>query len=495
MVATRQFGACFLVMLATGAILLATTQFLPQLVQQDLGYTATWAGLVLSPGGLVTMAMMFITGRLLTKIQPKYLIVAGASIIALSMYNLTSIYADVGFWYFAHSRMLLGVGLPLIFLSITAASYEGIPPGKVDQASALINMARNIGGSLGVALSSNVLAHREQFHQSRLVEQAVPSSTAYQETLRQMVDYFTQPRQLGAAGQEAGHRLDRPAGRDAGLIPGLHRRLLDADGDLARRAALALTLRKVKLAATRRPRTEGEGPGAPPTPYFVPSRHEQLQATRPHPRLRHRLHRGDADPRRPSPRRRNLTRCTVPTSSRPQRSKANDHRPGPQDSALQTPSAFSDNAVKDLAASLTALLADCFALYIKTKNFHWHMSGPHFRDYHLLLDEQADQIFAHDRSDRRAGPQDRRHDPALGRRRSPASSACSTTMPDFVPPGTMLAELRDDNRQTPSCARVHAFCDEHGDVATRPGRGLIDETNAGPGSCSRALVNRRTPRC
>ncbi len=97
MVATRQFGASFLVMLATGAILLATTQFLPQLVQQDLGYTATWAGLVLSPGGVVTMAMMFITGRLLTKIQPKYLIVAGASVIALSMYNLTSIYTDVGF--------------------------------------------------------------------------------------------------------------------------------------------------------------------------------------------------------------------------------------------------------------------------------------------------------------------------------------------------------------------------------------------------------------
>ena len=86
MVATRQFGACFLVMLATGAILLATTQFLPQLVQQDFGYTATWAGLVLSPGGVVTMVMMFVVGRLSGKIQPKYLIAAGAVIIALSMY-------------------------------------------------------------------------------------------------------------------------------------------------------------------------------------------------------------------------------------------------------------------------------------------------------------------------------------------------------------------------------------------------------------------------
>ena len=80
MVATRQFGACFLVMLATGAILLATTQFLPQLVQQDFGYTATWAGLVLSPGGIVTMVMMFVVGRLSAKFQPKYLIVIGAVI-------------------------------------------------------------------------------------------------------------------------------------------------------------------------------------------------------------------------------------------------------------------------------------------------------------------------------------------------------------------------------------------------------------------------------
>lgn len=190
MVGSRQFGASFLVMLATGAILLATTQFLPELVQQDLGYTATWAGLVLSPGGLVTMAMMFITGRLLTRVQPKYLIVAGASIIALSMYILTNVYAGVGFWFLAESRMLLGIGLPLIFLSITAASYDGIPPDRIDQASALINVARNTGSSLGVALASNVLAHREQFHQSRLAEHVVPSGVAYQESLRRLTDYF-----------------------------------------------------------------------------------------------------------------------------------------------------------------------------------------------------------------------------------------------------------------------------------------------------------------
>src|SRR5450755_2332784 len=129
MVASRQFGACFLVMLAT-------TQFLPQLVQQDFGYTTTWAGLVLSPGGVVTMAMMFVVGRLAAKVQPKYLIVAGAVLIALSMYGMTNVYGDLGFWFMARSRMLLGVGLPLIFVPIMTASYDGIPPSKTDQASA-----------------------------------------------------------------------------------------------------------------------------------------------------------------------------------------------------------------------------------------------------------------------------------------------------------------------------------------------------------------------
>jgi MFS transporter, DHA2 family, multidrug resistance protein len=191
MVASRQFGASFLVMLATGIILLATTQFLPQLVQQDFGYTATWAGLVLSPGGLVTMLMMFVVGRLSGRVQPKYMIIAGALVVAAAMYDLTRIYADVGFWFFASSRMLLGVGLPLIFLSIMAASYDGIPPDKTDQASALINAARNTGGSIGVSLAANVLAHREQFHQSRLVEHAVPSSPQYQDTLQQLTNYFT----------------------------------------------------------------------------------------------------------------------------------------------------------------------------------------------------------------------------------------------------------------------------------------------------------------
>ena len=134
--------------------------------------------------------------------------------------------------------------------------------------------------------------------------------------------------------------------------------------------------------------------------------------------------------------------------------------------ALHTPTALSDNAVKDLAASLTGLLADCFALYLKTKNFHWHMSGPHFRDYHLLLDEQADQIFAMtdpiaERA-RKIGGTTLRSIGQIARQQRLLDNDAQ-----FVPPGTMLAELRDDNRQLTAILReVHALCDEHGDVAT-----------------------------
>jgi MFS transporter, DHA2 family, multidrug resistance protein len=247
MVATRQFGACFVVMLATGAILYATTQFLPQLVQQNFGYTATWAGLVLSPGGMVTMLMMFVVGRLSGKVQPKYLIVAGAIIVALSMYDLTNVYGDLGFWFFARSRMLLGIGLPLIFLSITTASYDGIPPEKTDQASAFINAARNTGGSMGVSLASNVLAHREQFHQSRLVENVIPSNVPYQDTLHQLTSYFMgQGSSLLQAQQQAIHWIGQQVQTQASFLAYMDVFWVLMLISLAA-VPLALALRKVKL--------------------------------------------------------------------------------------------------------------------------------------------------------------------------------------------------------------------------------------------------------
>ena len=247
MVAKRQFAACFLVMLATGAILLATTQFLPQLVQQDFGYTATWAGLMLSPGGLVTMGMMFVVGAISTRIQPRYLIVAGAVIVALSMYDLTNVSGDLGFWFFAHARMLTGAGLPLVFVSITAASYDGIAPDKTDQASALINAARNTGGSIGISLVSNVLAHREQFHQSRLVEHVIPSSVQYQDTLARVTNYFVaHGSALAQAQRQAIAWIGQQVTAQASFLAYMDAFWVLTLVSLAA-VPLALTLRKVKL--------------------------------------------------------------------------------------------------------------------------------------------------------------------------------------------------------------------------------------------------------
>lgn len=133
---------------------------------------------------------------------------------------------------------------------------------------------------------------------------------------------------------------------------------------------------------------------------------------------------------------------------------------------LDTPSGLSPEAVRDIPPALTALLADAFALYVKTKNFHWHMSGPHFRDYHLLLDEQATQIY--DITDvmaeraRKIGGTTLRsigHITKLQRLRDNDAT--------FVTPRDMLAELREDNRQLAASMRqLHGLCDEQGDVAT-----------------------------
>src|SRR6202165_15475 len=137
------------------------------------------------------MVLRFVGRIVPANVQPKYRIVAGAVLIALSMFGMTNVYADLGFWYMARSRMLLGVGLPLIFVPIMTASYDGVAQSKTDQASALINAARNTGSSIGVSIVSNVLTHREQFHQSRLVEQVIPSSPPYQDTLQHVKNYFT----------------------------------------------------------------------------------------------------------------------------------------------------------------------------------------------------------------------------------------------------------------------------------------------------------------
>src|ERR1700728_489174 len=137
-----------------------------------------------------------------------------------------------------------------------------------------------------------------------------------------------------------------------------------------------------------------------------------------------------------------------------------------QKSPLHTPSDLDPEAVKNITGALNALLADTFALYLKTKNFHWHMSGAHFRDYHLLLDDHGDQIFAMtdpmaERA-RKIGGTNLRAIGDISRRQRLLDNDA-----EYVDPKDMLAELRDDNKSlTASLRAVHNVCDEHGDVAT-----------------------------
>jgi starvation-inducible DNA-binding protein len=133
---------------------------------------------------------------------------------------------------------------------------------------------------------------------------------------------------------------------------------------------------------------------------------------------------------------------------------------------LNTPTNLGANAVHDISGALTALLADIFALYVKTKNFHWHISGPHFRDYHLLLDDQAGQIFATTDAIaervRKLGGTTLRSISHIAR-----LQRISDNDADYVTPHEMLAELREDNIQLALRLReAHGLCDEHGDVAT-----------------------------
>ena len=145
----------------------------------------------------------------------------------------------------------------------------------------------------------------------------------------------------------------------------------------------------------------------------------------------------------------------------------NDKAAGSRKTArLRTPTSLGSDATRDISGALNALLADFFALYVKTKNFHWHVSGPHFRDYHLLLDEQADQIYA-------------TTDPIAERVRKLGGTTLrsighisrlqrvSDNDAEYVTPLDMLAELREDNARLADRMReAHGVSDEHGDVAT-----------------------------
>ena len=146
--------------------------------------------------------------------------------------------------------------------------------------------------------------------------------------------------------------------------------------------------------------------------------------------------------------------------------KTNNHAKRTKEAPLITPTDLRPAATKDISGAMNAILADVFALYLKTKNFHWHMSGPHFRDYHLLLDDQSDQIFA--MTDpiaervRKIGGMTLRSIGQISKMQRVLDNDA-----DYVEPLDMLAELREDNNALAARLReAHEVCDDHRDIAT-----------------------------
>jgi DHA2 family multidrug resistance protein len=190
-------------MFATLFVLLTTTQMLPQFVQQLLPYNATKAGLILMPGGLIMMALMPVAGVLVRKVQPKYLVCFGFLVSAMALYHLSGFNTEVSFKVIAVARVFQAVGFAFLFVPIQTLAYSDLPPGKSNNASALINLMRNLGGSVGISVGTTLLARRSQIHQDRLVSHLTATSVAFQRGLHNLTQRFVLH---GAAPNEAAKR-------------------------------------------------------------------------------------------------------------------------------------------------------------------------------------------------------------------------------------------------------------------------------------------------
>ena len=169
------FAISNVVMFAFGFMIVSTTQLLPQLTQELLGYNATTAGLTLGAGGAITLFFMpmagLITGRL---VQPKYLIVMAMCGTAGALHYSSGLNLNASFYNISLSRVIQVIWMPFIFIPLSAVQFQGVPPGQNNDASAIINLMRNLGGSFGVSIVTTALAWRGQFHHARLAEHVTP---------------------------------------------------------------------------------------------------------------------------------------------------------------------------------------------------------------------------------------------------------------------------------------------------------------------------------
>jgi MFS transporter, DHA2 family, multidrug resistance protein len=180
------FAVTFVMMLMLGFMLFGSTFLIPAFAQQLMGYRAVDAGMVLSPGGLITIALLPLVGRAINKVDLRVLAGIGFVVGGLSLLLMTGLYLGVSFQRLMWLRVLQSASLPFLFLPINQMAFRDVPPGKTNNASALINLARNFGGSIGIAFASTLLTRRAQFHQSRIVEHLQSLNPAYPDFTHQV---------------------------------------------------------------------------------------------------------------------------------------------------------------------------------------------------------------------------------------------------------------------------------------------------------------------
>ncbi len=180
----KNFAVCAFLMLLTGGLLNATTVLQPQFLQNQLGYTATIAGLSLSGGGLALLVAMPLAGQAVGRFPARNLIAMGFVLFALGYYyTATHISLLISFGFASELRVVQIVAIPFVFISVTTAAYFGIPSEKNNQVSGLINFSRNIGGSILISLTNALVTERAQWHQSQLSKNTALASQNYQQQI------------------------------------------------------------------------------------------------------------------------------------------------------------------------------------------------------------------------------------------------------------------------------------------------------------------------
>ncbi len=183
LLANRNFAITILFMMTTGVVLFGTTQLIPQFAQDVLGYTATSAGLALTTGGIATLCMMPITGMVVGKVDTRLLLAPALLLQVAALFVMSHWNGAIGYQSLAAGRLISALGLPFLFIPINTAAYVGLPPDQTNQASALLNVSRNLGGSIGISVAQALLIERGQVNQSRIVEGLNPLNPAYTQGL------------------------------------------------------------------------------------------------------------------------------------------------------------------------------------------------------------------------------------------------------------------------------------------------------------------------